>query len=237
MTMKDVGIDRLSPEQRIALALEIWESLGDTHPAACLTPEQRAEARQIATELGAIARSARILPGTIVMRRTRCGRPGCKCMADPPRPHGPYWQWTRKIAAKTVGRWLSAEQASDYEPWIANHRRVRELLSRLEAIGMAAFDADPRSAHGFAGSESRTGTCKWIEHDTFVERQHHVNHLPQESLRFYARMRGDVALPIWRNPTLYYIHGRRRGAHTSPCSRSPPAKVLSDRRHVRSLAI
>ena len=28
-TMKELGIDQLSPEQRIALALEIWESLGE----------------------------------------------------------------------------------------------------------------------------------------------------------------------------------------------------------------
>ncbi len=32
---------------------------------------------------------------------------------------------------------LSADQAADYEPWIANHRRIRELLGRLEAIGIA----------------------------------------------------------------------------------------------------
>lgn len=42
-TMKDLGIDRLSHEQRIALALEIWESLGDNRPPARLTTEQRAE--------------------------------------------------------------------------------------------------------------------------------------------------------------------------------------------------
>src|SRR2546421_471911 len=36
-TMKALGIDRLSPEQRVALALEIWESLGDAHPPARLT--------------------------------------------------------------------------------------------------------------------------------------------------------------------------------------------------------
>ena len=36
-------IDRLSPEQRVALALEIWESLGDARPPARLTAEQRAE--------------------------------------------------------------------------------------------------------------------------------------------------------------------------------------------------
>ena len=109
-----------------------------------LNPDQKTEARQIAKELAAIARSGKILPGTITSRLTHCGRPGCKCMGDPPQPHGPYWQWTRKVAAKTVGRWLNAQQAADYQPWIDNHHRARELLTRLEAIGIAALDADPR---------------------------------------------------------------------------------------------
>ena len=64
-------------------------------------------------------------------------------MADPPEPHGPYYQWTRKVAAKTVGRWLSPEQAADYERFVENHRRLKELLGRLEAIGLAALEADP----------------------------------------------------------------------------------------------
>jgi putative addiction module component (TIGR02574 family) len=53
MTMKDFGIDRLSPEQRIALALEIWESLGDARPVARLTAEQRAELGRRDAELEA----------------------------------------------------------------------------------------------------------------------------------------------------------------------------------------
>jgi hypothetical protein len=64
----------------------------------------------------------------------------------PPRPActGLYWQWTRKIAARTICRWLSADQHGDYTPWIDNDRRLRELLARLEALGTAAFEADPR---------------------------------------------------------------------------------------------
>lgn len=52
-TMKDLGIDQLSPEQRIALALEIWESLGDARPRGRLTAEQRAELARRDAELGA----------------------------------------------------------------------------------------------------------------------------------------------------------------------------------------
>lgn len=109
-----------------------------------LNAAQRGEARRIATELAAIARSGQVLSGTITERRTHCGRPGCRCMADPPSPHGPYYQWTRKVRAKTVGRWLSVEQRDDYQHWIDNHRRIRELLTRLEEIGESALEDDPR---------------------------------------------------------------------------------------------
>ena len=52
-TMKDLGIDRLSPEERVALALEIWESLGEARPRARLTAEQRAELARRDAELEA----------------------------------------------------------------------------------------------------------------------------------------------------------------------------------------
>src|SRR5216683_3531553 len=115
------------------------------HPEAVrVAAGHQAEARKIAAELAAIARSGRVLPGSLIERRTRCGRSSCGCHADPPRLHGPYWQWTRKVAAKTVGRWLSADQNHDYQTWISNDRRLRELLTRLETLGTAAFEADPR---------------------------------------------------------------------------------------------
>lgn len=110
-----------------------------------LNPDHRAEARRIAAELAAIARTGEVLAGSIVERRTRCGRPGCRCTADPPQPHGPYFQWTRKVRAKTVGRWLSADQREDYAAWVANDRRIRELVARLEELGEAAVVTDPRS--------------------------------------------------------------------------------------------
>lgn len=52
-TMKELGIDRLSPEQRMHLALEIWESLGDDRPKGGLTAEQRTELARRDAELDA----------------------------------------------------------------------------------------------------------------------------------------------------------------------------------------
>lgn len=94
------------------------------------------EIAQIATELAQLAASGQILPGSICQLHTRCGKPGCACQADPPRPHGPYWQWTRKVAGKTVTRRLTQDQAQHYLPWIANDRRTRQLLARLRQIAI-----------------------------------------------------------------------------------------------------
>jgi putative addiction module component (TIGR02574 family) len=49
--MRELGIDQLSPEERVALALEIWESLGEVRPRGRLTTEQRAELARRDAEL------------------------------------------------------------------------------------------------------------------------------------------------------------------------------------------
>jgi hypothetical protein len=53
---------------------------------------------------------------------------------------------TRKSTGKTVTRRLTPDQIERYRPWIENDRRIRELLSRLEALGIAQIEADqPRT--------------------------------------------------------------------------------------------
>jgi hypothetical protein len=112
-----------------------------------MSPEEtRDELRQIAAELSTLARTGQVLPGSLQQRHTYCGKAGCACQADPPRPHGPYWQWTRKVAGKTITRRLTPDQIERYRPWIENDRRIRELLTRLEALAIAHLEADqPRT--------------------------------------------------------------------------------------------
>jgi hypothetical protein len=111
------------------------------HENVSSTPAQQAEAARIARELAAIGF---ILPGTVTERMTRCGRTNCRCHADPPALHGPYHQWTRKVAGKTVTRLLTDDQLADYQPWFDNQRRLRALLAELEALSLDIADADPR---------------------------------------------------------------------------------------------
>jgi hypothetical protein len=105
-------------------------------------PRRPAQIRTIAAEL---AKLGPVLPGTVTRRYTRCGRPGCRCMADPPQPHGPYWSWTRKIDNKTVTRYLSDDQWNDYQTWFDNARRLRQLTAELEAASLQVIDTDPRT--------------------------------------------------------------------------------------------
>jgi len=109
------------------------------------TPAQQARAAAITAEITArLADLAYALPGTVADRLTRCGHPGCRCHADPPQLHGPYHQWTRKKNGRTSTRILTDDQLADYSPWFDNHRRLRELITELEALSLAIAEADPR---------------------------------------------------------------------------------------------
>jgi len=91
----------------------------------------------------AIAQTGFILPGSLNVVMNRCGKPRCACHADPPRLHGPYITWTRKIAGKTITQRLTAEQAERYRPWFENNRRLRNLIAELEALSLqVAQDAE-----------------------------------------------------------------------------------------------
>ncbi|MGH3636922.1 MAG: DUF6788 family protein [Mycobacterium sp.] len=80
------------------------------------------------------------LPGTLARRYMRCGKAACRCKTDPPVLHGPYLHWTRTVASKTVTRTLTEQQASRYQPWFDNARRLRQLIADLEAHSLQAFD-------------------------------------------------------------------------------------------------
>lgn len=92
------------------------------------------------TEVGFIS------PGSLVARKTSCGKPGCRCQADPPRRHGPYYQWSRAVAGKTVSRRLNEAEAELYRQWIANRRRLERIVTEMETLSTAAGEILLRQA-------------------------------------------------------------------------------------------
>src|SRR5579859_5369841 len=103
----------------------------DEHPEP-----RRSEDNQRQQIADALAQAGFALPGNVVTRQMRCGKSGCRCKADPPQLHGPYYQWTRKVGGKTVTRWLSPDQLARYQPWFRTARRLRELITELETLSL-----------------------------------------------------------------------------------------------------
>ncbi len=91
--------------------------------------------RALAAELAHIGF---ISPGSLVLRETTCGKPGCRCGGDSPQRHGPYYQWSRAVAGKTISRRLSKDEAELYRDWITNRRRLERIVNEMEKVSAAA---------------------------------------------------------------------------------------------------
>lgn len=83
--------------------------------------------------------------GTILARRLTCGKPACACARTPGRRHGPYFEWTYKVAGKTVNVRLAAEVVAAYRDAVAEWRRLRTLLRRMEGLSRRALRRKGRS--------------------------------------------------------------------------------------------
>ena len=99
-------------------------------------PDEHSAAQARAAIAAALGQIGYTLPGSITIRRTRCGKPRCACKADPAALHGPYIQWTRTVNGKTVTRTLTQAQYDTYASWLANARRLRTLAAELEALSL-----------------------------------------------------------------------------------------------------
>ena len=98
-------------------------------------PDDHSAAQARAAIAAALGQIGYTLPGSITIRRTRCGKPRCACKADPPALHGPYIQWTRTVNGRRH-RTLTQAQYDTYASWLANARQLRTLAAELEALSL-----------------------------------------------------------------------------------------------------
>ena len=81
-----------------------------------------------------------VRPGSLVRRFMRCGTPGCRCMANPPQLHGPYYQWSYKVKGKTRSVRLTEEHARYCEAYLENHRQLRRFVRQMEQHSIKKTD-------------------------------------------------------------------------------------------------
>jgi hypothetical protein len=105
-----------------------------------VSPAQQAARGTIAAQ---IAAAGFALPGTLTVRAYACGKPNCRCHADPARLHGPYAEWTRKIGGKTITRRLTPAELADWQPLFDNAKKIRALLAELQDLTLEIIEASP----------------------------------------------------------------------------------------------
>jgi len=105
-----------------------------------VSPAQQAARDKIAAQLAATGFA---LPGTLTIRAYACGKPNCRCHADPPRLHGPYAEWTRKIGGKTVTRRLTPAELAAWQPLFDNAKKIRALLAELQDLTLEIIETRP----------------------------------------------------------------------------------------------
>lgn len=82
--------------------------------------------------------------GTVLERRMKCGQPHCACQKDPTKRHGPYWEWTYKLRAKTVNVKLAPGAGPLYKGAAQQYRSLKSLLNRLERLSRKALAAQAK---------------------------------------------------------------------------------------------
>jgi hypothetical protein len=76
-------------------------------------------------------------PGVLTQQYNVCGSPGCRCKADPPQRHGPYYQlsFTRKGKSRT--QFVRRHEFNLVQAHVRNYQRLKKLTDRWVALGMA----------------------------------------------------------------------------------------------------
>ena len=79
-------------------------------------------------------------PGSISEQYNVCGKKGCRCKANPPEKHGPYYQlsYTRKGKSKSV--FVKNENVPEVKRQVENYRLLKSLVERWVDIAIELAD-------------------------------------------------------------------------------------------------
>jgi len=83
-----------------------------------------------------IAALGDLRPGALSRQYNVCGNPKCRCKADPPAKHGPYYQLSYTWRGKSTTRFVKKDDLAKVKEQVRNYRRLRQLVDRWVALSM-----------------------------------------------------------------------------------------------------
>lgn len=77
-----------------------------------------------------IAALGDLRPGTISEQYNTCKTPNCRCKADPPQRHGPYWQLSYSRGGRSRTESVHPEHLTQVRAEILAYKQLQKLLAQ-----------------------------------------------------------------------------------------------------------
>jgi hypothetical protein len=114
----------------------------------------RRRIEQIKSELAALGP---LRPGTLTQQYNVCGTPGCRCKANPPEKHGPYFQLSYSWRGRSSSESVLAQEVARVRKQLRNYQRLRALLDDWITAGIELARLERRAVR-HPQEKSRAGT-------------------------------------------------------------------------------
>jgi len=96
--------------------------------------------REIEHRIAAIKRALAglgpVRPGSISRQYNVCGNPTCRCKADPPQRHGPYYQLSYTHQRKSSSEFVREQDLREVQGHLHNYERLRTLVEEWIGLGI-----------------------------------------------------------------------------------------------------
>jgi hypothetical protein len=122
--------------------------------------------REIDRRIAAIKRELTALgplrPGSISRQYNVCGRPHCRCKADPAQRHGPYYQLSYTHQRRSSSEFVREPDLSDVQRQLENYERLRALVEEWIGLGIqqARLRREARKSSGPAAKSRESATTR-----------------------------------------------------------------------------
>ena len=84
--------------------------------------------RRIQTIQAELATLGPLRPGSLSQQYNVCGNPGCRCKADPPQKHGPYYQLSYTWRGRSHTEFVRRDDLAAVTEQLRTYERLRTLI-------------------------------------------------------------------------------------------------------------
>ena len=87
-------------------------------------------------------------PGSLSEQYNVCGKEGCRCKADPPEKHVPYYQISFSRHGKSRSQFVRKEDLPRVKRQLKNYERLRDLVDQWIELSLALVTLNKGARNG-----------------------------------------------------------------------------------------